>query len=239
RAENDRVIAGELFDELPRFDDLFRVEAGRRLVEDEDVGIMDERLCEADALLVALRQLSGQAVRHVVDANPRHHVLDPLTPLVARHPFDAGDEIEVLADAHVWIERRRFGKVAGAALRLDGLVEDVEPGDNRFALGGRHVAGQYPHRRRLAGAVGAEKAEDFASFDAEADVVDRGNAAVAFREVLDLDHRESPVREPKNVTPNRRRLCRGGGPYHGFNGVNGGLCLLTSDRKRRTSRSPM
>ena len=50
------MIAGELLDELPRFDDLLGVEAGGRLVEDEDVGVVDQRLREADALLVALRE---------------------------------------------------------------------------------------------------------------------------------------------------------------------------------------
>ena len=207
------MIAGELLDELPCFDDLFRVEAGRRLVEDEDVGIMDERLRQTDALLVAFRQLAGQPVRHVVDPRARHDVLDALAPLVSRHPFYSGDEIEILDDAHVGIERRRFRQVAGAPLGLERLVEDVEPGDNRLAFGGRHEPRQDPHRRRLAGPVGAEKAEDFAALDAEADIVDRGDAAVAFREVLDLNHRESPVREPKMLLRTH------------VNCVEGGLCL--------------
>ena len=84
RAEDDRVIAGELLDQLARFDDLLRVEAGRRLVEDEHVGVVDERLREADALPVALRQLAAQAVRHVVDARALHHLLDALR--AARRP---------------------------------------------------------------------------------------------------------------------------------------------------------
>ena len=57
RAQDDRVIAGELLDQLARFDDLLRVEAGGRLVEDEDVRVVNQRLGEADALAVALRQL--------------------------------------------------------------------------------------------------------------------------------------------------------------------------------------
>ena len=58
RAQDDRVIAGEFLDELARFDDLLRVEAGGRLVEDQDVGVVDERLRQADALPVALRELA-------------------------------------------------------------------------------------------------------------------------------------------------------------------------------------
>ena len=59
RAEDDRVIAGELLDQLARLDDLLRVEAGGRLVEDQHVGVVDQRLRQADALLVALRQLAS------------------------------------------------------------------------------------------------------------------------------------------------------------------------------------
>ena len=71
---------------------------------------------------------------------------------------------------------------------LDRLIEDVEAGDDGLAVGRRHVAGENPHRRRLAGAVWPQKAEDFAALDAEADVLDGRDAAVSFCEVLNLNH---------------------------------------------------
>ena len=58
RAEDDRVVAGQLLDELARLDDLLRVEAGGRFVEDEHVGIVDQGLGQADALPVALRSFA-------------------------------------------------------------------------------------------------------------------------------------------------------------------------------------
>ena len=168
----------------------FGIEAGRRLVENQDVRVVDDGLREADALPVSFGQLGALTVRHVGDARALHHLLDASRPLAGGHAFDLGDEPEILEDAHVGVERRRLRQVAGAALGLDRLVEDVEPGDNGFAFGGRHVAGQDAHRRRLAGAVGSEEPENLAALDPEADVVDRGDAAVAFREVLNLDHKE-------------------------------------------------
>ena len=208
RAEDDRVIAGELLDQLARFDDLLRVEAGGRLVEDQHVGVVDERLGEADALLVAFRELartsrsamSAMRVRSIT-------VLDALRagPPTGR-PLIFATKSRYSDDGHVGVERRRFRQVAGAPLGFDRLVEDVEAGDDRFALGGRHVAGQDAHRRRLAGAVGAEEAEDLAALDAEADVVDGGDAAVAFREVLNLDHREllsTDAKAPVSAAPTK------------------------------------
>ena len=39
RAEDDRVLAAQLLDQAPGLDDLLRVEAGGRLVEDEHIGL--------------------------------------------------------------------------------------------------------------------------------------------------------------------------------------------------------
>ena len=61
-------LAAEALDELARLDDLLRVEAGRRLVEDQHVRVVEDRLREADALAVALRELADQLVPHVADA---------------------------------------------------------------------------------------------------------------------------------------------------------------------------
>jgi hypothetical protein len=61
-AQDDRVIARELLDEAARLVDLLRVEPCGRLVEDQHVGVVDERLGEPDALPVALRELAAGAV---------------------------------------------------------------------------------------------------------------------------------------------------------------------------------
>src|SRR5206468_4112165 len=96
-------------------------------------------------------------------------------------------------------------QIAGAALGFDWLLEDVEAGHDGFPFGGRHEAGQDPHRGGLAGAIGPEKAEDLAPFYPEADVVDRRHTAVLLGEVLNFNHRTrllSPVAcdQPKMVT---------------------------------------
>ena len=132
-----------------------------------------------------------------------HHVLDALRAArPTATPLIFATKSRYSATRHVGIERRRFRQVAGAPLGFDRLIEDVEPGDDRLALGRRHVAGQDAHRRRLAGAVRPEEAEDLAALDAEADVVDGGDAAVAFREVLNLDHEELLCTLLKKTAPN-------------------------------------
>ena len=80
-AEHDRVRAGELLDELARLDDLLGVEARGRLVENQNLRIVKNRLRKPDALPVSLRQLPAMTIRHVVDARAPHGVFDPAASL--------------------------------------------------------------------------------------------------------------------------------------------------------------
>ena len=184
------MIAGQLFDELPRFDNLLGVEACGRLVENQHVRVVNDRLREPDPLAVAFGEFRAQPVRHVVDSSALHYRLNPLPTFRGRHPFDLRHKGEVFDHAHVGIKRRRFRQIPGPAFGLDWLIENVEAGDNRLALGWRDKAGEDAHRRRLAGAVGPQEAEDFAALHAEADVLDGRHAPVALREVLNLYHEE-------------------------------------------------
>src|SRR5262249_53270344 len=66
-AENNGVVARELAKQLADFDDLLRVEAAGRLVEDEDVGVVDDRLGESDALPVAFGKFADELGADVAD----------------------------------------------------------------------------------------------------------------------------------------------------------------------------
>jgi hypothetical protein len=59
-AEDDGVVAGEAADQLAGFDDLLGVETGSGLVENQDLGVVDNRLRQADALAVAFGELADQ-----------------------------------------------------------------------------------------------------------------------------------------------------------------------------------
>ena len=54
RGENDRVAFAEALDQVADLDNLLRVKADGRLVQNEDGRVAEQRLRDADALLVAL-----------------------------------------------------------------------------------------------------------------------------------------------------------------------------------------
>ena len=58
--DQDRVVLLEVVDEVAHLDDLHRVETAGRLVEDEELRLVDDRLRDADALAEAVRQRADQ-----------------------------------------------------------------------------------------------------------------------------------------------------------------------------------
>ena len=183
--------AGERLDQLADPHDLLGVEADRRLVEDEHLGIRDQRLGEPDALPVPLRQPRDQPVPHVGDLAALQHLADPAAPLAPADALHVRDEVEVRGDRHVAVERDVLGQVADPAPHLERLLEHVEAGHPGGPARGRHEAGEDPHGRRLAGAVRAEEADDLALLHGERHVLDGRNGSVVLGEAIDLDHRSS------------------------------------------------
>ena len=78
---------------------------------------------------------------------------------VGRHAVEAGEELELLEDAHPRVQAALLGQVAPGRAR-EAVALDAAPGDPA-GVGLEH-AERDPHRRRLAGAVGAEEAEHLA-----------------------------------------------------------------------------
>src|ERR1700682_3179918 len=85
------------------------------------------------------------------------------------------------------MDKRFLIEVAKPRLRLDGLLEDVDPVDKRSPGRRRDQAAQHPERGRLAGAVGAEESKDLAAAHLEAHAIHRADDAEALDELPGLD----------------------------------------------------
>ena len=105
-----------------------------------------------------------------------------------RHFFQRRPVIEVLGHPHVIIERDVFRHVAQMRAGLKRLLENIVTGDRCSPGGGRHEAGENPHRSAFAGTVRPEETHDLALADFEIQIVNRRLTSVAFSEILDLDH---------------------------------------------------
>ena len=187
--DGDLVAAGEVDQVLPEGVPCHRVDARSRLVEDQQLGLVDQRHRQRESLPLP----QGERVRQDVDDLRQAEALDggfnPVGDLLLRDLEQPCVEDQVLPDRQLGIEREALRHVAhpppgGEVLALDLSAE--QPG---LSFARRQQARQHLHGRRLAAAVGAEEAEDLAPLDPEAHPIDSDEIAEATGQAPRLDGR--------------------------------------------------
>lgn len=171
------------------------VDPGQRLVEHQEIGERDQRLCEQRALALAARKLAHAAA--ALPGEPDH--LERLVDRSAIAPGDAEHRHPVLTDdRHEIVDRHRQVAVEVEDLRHIAGAAAGRPLDADLA-GMRHLTQQRPYERGLAAAVRSDDAMDLAGVDGEADVVEDLRAAEL----------EGDIREPDRGALNSRRQDHG------------------------------
>jgi hypothetical protein len=179
-------------DRVPQRQPAARVEAGGRLVEEEHPRSADQRARQVEAAPHAARVRLDDAIGGVDQLEGGEQLVGPAARLGRGQPVQAPEQDQVLAAGQVLVDRGVLPRQADHRTHVLGLGHDVEAG-HRGASGIRtQERGQDPHRRGLAGAVGAEQAEHAALGDLEIEAgqgSDRAGAgAVGLVEALG-DHR--------------------------------------------------
>ena len=190
RGEEHRhaLVARQVGDLLPHVRAAGGVQAGGRLVEEEDPRPVHERERQVQPALHAARVAADLAVGRVGEADALDQRVAARAALGLGHALQRGLELHVLAPGQQRVQRGLLQR--GADRRADGraLAHDVVPRDPRRARGGRQQGGEDQDRGRLAGAVGAQEAVDLARLDAQVDAVDGARPVLELAdEALHLD----------------------------------------------------
>ena len=100
------------------------------------------------------------------------------------------EEVEVFFDGEVLVQAEFARHIADAFSYLPVVFYDVEAIDGGGAFICQQEGRQYPEEGCLAGAVGADEAEQFAGVDGEGDIPDRGDSSlvIGFLYVVEGDH---------------------------------------------------
>ena len=155
-----------------------RVEAGRGLVEEQDLRVVDERRGEVEPAPHAARVRADSAIEGVTDVDQLGQLGDAAVGVASGQAVEQPLQPQQLGAGLARIERRLLERDADAQPNGSRVGGDVEPGDRRRAARRSDQRAQHLHRGRLAGAVGAEEPVDLAGGDVEVDPVDRGHLAV-------------------------------------------------------------
>ncbi len=171
--QQDRVAGAQLADQRPDLQDLDRVQARRRLVEDQDRRVVQQRLGQADPLAEPPRELPDDPVLDLLQPAPGDDLGHRAPHVRPRHVLEPGPEPQELPHPHLGVERDALRQVAELAPHLQRLVEHVVSRQGRPAARRGQERREHPHRRRLPGPVGAQEPDDLAAAHREAHVVDR------------------------------------------------------------------
>ena len=191
-----------------------RVEPRHRLVEEDDLGVVDQRLRDADALHHALRVLPQSACAVRRRGRPgRAAAVARWRRSAEGCRTDPPKYVQQLFRRQVVVEIRVLGQKADAPAHVEAADRPAQ--DLRSAGGREDQLHQQLERRRLARAVGAEKPEDLAALDRQREPIERPIRAgspeadrVVLRKLVDVDgggHTEN-AREPPQAAPERPSL---------------------------------
>ena len=153
------------------------IEADRRLVEQDQPRFVDEAAGEQQAAAHPAGELVDGVAAAVAQAGEVERPVDRGADV--GHAVEAGEDREVVFDGDVDVEVVELRDDAHLGPGGLGVAGQLVAERAQFAGVGQRLPGQQPHRRRLAGAVGAEQAEADALGHVEVEPVDGRDRAEA------------------------------------------------------------
>ena len=158
----------------------FDIDAGGRLVEHDHRRPVHQRLRHQHAALHAARELAHVGVGLVGQAQVGQQLVDP--GVVVAHAEVAALDAQRLAHAEEGVEHQFLRHDAErTCARRRSRRPRRGPSPRTLPAAGARQAGQDRDQRGLAGAVGAEQAEELALLDVEAHAVERAHVAARAR----------------------------------------------------------
>ena len=177
---DDCLIPRHLIDQSAHLVLLVGIEPVGRLIEDQNLGIVKNRLGDTDAAFESLRQRSDGLVQHTFNIDLGRRLGDGLAPRRARNPPNVGNEGKQLQRCHILIKWSALGQVTDTRLDVDGVAADVEPANDRTAGRRRQEPGHHTHDGGLPRPVGTKETENLAAVHGEAHVVYSGDCPEPF-----------------------------------------------------------
>jgi hypothetical protein len=167
------TLRTEATNDVPQRSARSRIKPGRRLVEEHQLGVVDERQRDGQALPLSARQ--DLAARGA--ALPELEGIDELLGR-AGAGIEAAEQVDQLCHGQLRIERSRLEADADSRLELVGMACDVHAEDAYLAAVRLAQTLEDLDGRGLASSVRSEQPEDLAFGDLEVDAGDGLDVAV-------------------------------------------------------------
>ncbi len=174
-------------------DDLFdianrnRVDAGKRFVQQDELGRGGQCASNFHTTTLATGQAHAKVVANVVDVELLQQVFQlRATAIPVKLLASLQDRHDVVGDREFAEDRRFLRKIAdtGAGATVHRLVADVQIVNQHAALVRLNQADDHVETGGLAGTVGAEQADDLAAVNRQADIAHDLTAFIGLGQML-------------------------------------------------------
>ena len=146
-----------------------RIQPGKRLIQDQEVGLVGQRGQDLDFLRHAFRQFRNPHAGKLGQTHPLQKLIGALAAFTGTHTFQAREIGDDGARAHLLVEAALFGKEANMAqgIYVGRRAEQID-----LPLIGAKHAKRHAQTGRLACAVRSKEADNGALGDGQGKVAD-------------------------------------------------------------------
>ena len=148
---------GQLEQLLPEVAPRLGIHRAGRLIQEQQLRLMDHRRRQGQTLLLATAHGPGQLFLAVTEVVALDKLIHPTPGLRTVQPVHGGKELQVLAHGEVLEQRELLGHVADPQAQCFGLFGYAQAQHLDLAVAGRQQAAQHADGGRFAGAVRAEE----------------------------------------------------------------------------------
>ena len=181
--EHGGAVVDQTPHDLPHRATAARIEAGRRLIEEDDLRRADQGHRQIETATHPTRVRHDDPVGGIGQLEPLEQLVGAFARGDAGEVVQVGHQRQVLSAGQQLIDRRELTGHADRGADRVGLAPDVVSGDTDRAVIRIEQRGEDPHHRRLARPVGPQQGEHAAPLDGklepvEDDVVAEGLADI-------------------------------------------------------------
>ena len=166
------------------------IEAGKGLIEEEEVGIVQESPRQGGSLQEAAREPAYRLIRAPAQIEEFERGVDAF--LEVAQPAKGTDELQVFASGELSVEKAGVGDKAQFGFQLRRVLAQVAAVEERPAFAGARESGERAEQGGFAGAVRTIKENGLTGLDTQRDPAQRGEVAKVFRRRPGAQERAGP-----------------------------------------------
>ena len=182
--KNHRMVFSQLLDQFPDLRNLSGVQSYGGLIQNDDLRISQNGLCNANPLFVAFGQVFNQPVGNVLNLSDRHNVGELIGNVGLPDALGTGNKSQILPRGPVQIQRRLLWEIANQLFCLLSIFENVKTANANLTGRGGQTSGHDVHGCGFSCAVWPQKPINLPFFNVKGQIPYGGMIAISLAQMV-------------------------------------------------------